>query len=60
VEHPSLKAQLDPIKVLYDDVKTKSLIRLQYAGLSKIEDPVGFAMDKYAYYACSKCEKVII
>ena len=69
MEHPSLKAQLDPIKVLYDDVKTKSLTRLQFEGLFKVEgiikpggtsyqDPAGFAMNRYAYYACSKCGKV--
>ena len=44
-------------------------MRLEYEGLHKAEaittpgarffkDPAGFAMDRYAYYVCYKCNKV--
>jgi RCR-type E3 ubiquitin transferase len=43
-------------------------MRLRYEGLEKceeisdegsqfFEDPAGYAMDRYAYYTCFKCEK---
>lgn len=46
-------------------------MRLEYEGLHKAEaittpgarfynDPAGFAMDRYAYYVCYKCKKVIM
>ena len=58
---------MDPIRALYEDVKRKALMRLEYEGLHKAEaittagarfhnDPAGFAMDRYAYYVCFKCE----
>lgn len=45
------------------------MMRLEYEGLHKAEaittrgarfykDPAGFAMDRYAYYVCYKCNKV--
>ena len=45
------------------------MMRLEYEGLHKAEaittrgarfykDPAGFAMDRYAYYVCFKCNKV--
>jgi E3 ubiquitin-protein ligase MYCBP2 len=54
---------------LYEQIKTKALTRLQHDGLFGAEDvtqpsgkyyndPAGFAMDKYAYYQCSKCSQV--
>jgi E3 ubiquitin-protein ligase MYCBP2 len=68
IEHVSLKWLLDPIEGLYEDVKKKSLMRLEYEGLSKCEavttkgarfynDLTGFAIDRYAYYVCFKCGK---
>ena len=68
VSHPALRKLLDPIDVLYDDVKKKALMRLEYEGLSKCDavvtkgarffnDPAGFALERYAYYVCFKCKK---
>ncbi|XP_013400127.1 E3 ubiquitin-protein ligase MYCBP2 [Lingula anatina] len=68
IDHPLLKDLLDPTRKLYDDVKRKALMRLEYEGLHKSEaittagarfynDPAGFAMDRYAYYVCYKCKK---
>lgn len=64
-----LRILLDPIRQLYEDVKRKALMRLEYEGLHKAEaittpgarfyqDPTAFAMDRYAYYVCFKCKKV--
>lgn len=68
IQHLSLKWLLDPIELLYEDVKKKALMRLEYEGLSKCEavitkgarfhnDPAAFAIDRYAYYVCFKCGK---
>ena len=35
IRHPALKPLMDPIDALYEDVKKKSLMRLEYEGLSK-------------------------
>lgn len=70
MDHSVLKDLLDPAQSLYEDVKRKALMRLEYEGLHKAEaittpgarfynDPAGFAMDRYAYYVCYKCNKVI-
>lgn len=63
-----LKDVLDPIRMLYEDVRRKAMMRLEYEGLHKAEaittlgtrfykDPSGYAMDRYAYYVCYKCKK---
>ncbi|KAL6484777.1 hypothetical protein MHYP_G00068220 [Metynnis hypsauchen] len=68
INHSVIKDLLDPIKELYDDVRRKALMRLEYEGLHKSEaittpgarfynDPAGFAMNRYAYYVCYKCKK---
>ncbi|XP_058885300.1 E3 ubiquitin-protein ligase MYCBP2 isoform X3 [Acipenser ruthenus] len=68
INHLMLKDLLDPIKELYEDVRRKALMRLEYEGLHKSEaittpgarfhsDPAGFAMNRYAYYVCYKCKK---
>ena len=68
IEHATLKDVLEPIRNLYEDVHRKALMRLEYEGLHKSEvittpgaryynDPAGFAMDRYAYYVCFKCNK---
>ncbi|XP_061164967.1 E3 ubiquitin-protein ligase MYCBP2-like [Saccostrea echinata] len=57
-----------PLVHLYEKIKTKALTRLQHDGLFQskditqpsggyYKDPAGFAMDKYAYYMCSKCQE---
>ncbi|XP_064481849.1 E3 ubiquitin-protein ligase MYCBP2-like [Ornithodoros turicata] len=66
--HHVLRGLLEPIKVLYEDVRRKALMRLEYEGLHRTEaitvsggrfhnDPAGFAMERYAYYVCYKCKK---
>ena len=58
--HPALLDLLGPIQALHDDVKRKSVMRLQYDG-AKVdgdsEKQAKVAMAKYAYYVCFKCEK---
>lgn len=57
IEHRSLEDSLKPIKNLFEDVKKKALMRLEYEGLYKCEaittpgnrfynDPTGYAIDK--------------
>lgn len=59
---------LTPIQELYKDVRRKALMRLEYEGLHNTEaivapgtkfhnDPALYAMDRYAYYVCYKCNK---
>lgn len=57
LEHTSLTSLLQPIKILYEDVKRKALMRLEYESLHRSKsiitpggrfynDPAGFAMEK--------------
>lgn len=57
IEHPSLLTLLENIQILYEDVKRKSLMRLEYEGLHKCKaittsggrfynDPIGYAFEK--------------
>lgn len=68
INHPVLSDVLGGIKTLYDDVKRKALMRLEYEGLHKApeittagskfySDPAQYAMHRYAYYVCYKCGK---
>lgn len=68
MEHAVLKDLLEPIRALFEDVKRKALMRLEYEGLHRAEaittpgarfydNPAGFAMERYAYYVCFKCKK---
>lgn len=68
--HPTLDELLTPIRELYKDVKRKALMRLEYEGLHTADvivtpgarfynDPAAYAMDRYAYYVCYKCNKVL-
>lgn len=69
MEHPVLSELLKPIKELFEDVRRKALMRLEYEGLHRAvaitspgarfhNDPAAYAMDRYAYYVCYKCNKV--
>lgn len=69
MEHEVLKDLLAPVEDLYKDVRRKALMRLEYEGLHTTEaivapgarfynDPATYAMDRYAYYVCYKCNKV--
>ncbi|KAG7189537.1 hypothetical protein KM043_017228 [Ampulex compressa] len=67
MEHSTLADQLASIKELYEDVRRKALMRMEYEGLHKAEtfgpsgrfqqDPAAYAMERYAYYVCYKCQK---
>ncbi|KAF7271207.1 hypothetical protein GWI33_015889 [Rhynchophorus ferrugineus] len=68
IKHPTLEELLEPIQDLFKDVKRKALMRLEYEGLHTVEavvtpgarfynDPASYAMDRYAYYVCYKCNK---
>ena len=53
---------LEPIQLLCEDVKRKALTRLHYEGRpvhdpSTVVDLAEYAMSRYAYYMCCKCEK---
>ena len=69
IAHAKLADVLDPVMELYEDVKRKCLMRLEYENLMKSEaitsptskfyqKPLDYAMWKYAYYVCHKCNKV--
>lgn len=58
-----MKDLLEPINALKDDVKRKAIMRLKYEGIDKgmIDDHKNlavYAMERYAYYVCCKCQKV--
>lgn len=63
-----LEELLTPVRELYNDVRRKALMRLEYEGLHNTEatitganchnDSASYAMDRYAYYVCYKCNKV--
>lgn len=58
--HDSMKVLFTPVWELMKDVRKKALMRLEYEGCpSNYEDPGTYAMEKYAYYVCFKCKKVI-
>lgn len=69
IQHDHLTELLAPIRDLYEDVRKKALMRLEYEGLHQAEalslpgsrfykDPEGYAIERYAYYVCYKCNKV--
>lgn len=68
LSHPSIQAKLEPIRELKDDIRRKATTRLKFEDKDKdpevtdkqskyYEDLEGYAMDKYNYYQCFKCEK---
>lgn len=57
IDHPSLVTFLDPIRLLFEDVQRKALLRLEFEGLNKCDaitcsdsrfyqNPAGFAMER--------------
>ena len=69
IGHPKLADVLGPVNELYEDVKRKSIMRLEYENKMSCEalvspsskfyqKPLEYAMWKYAYYVCHKCKKV--
>jgi len=68
IAHSKLSDVLDPVMELFEDVKRKCLMRLEYENQMKCEaitspsskfyqKPFDYAMWKYAYYVCYKCKK---
>nr|XP_018897368.1 PREDICTED: E3 ubiquitin-protein ligase MYCBP2-like [Bemisia tabaci] len=58
IEHPVLNDLLIPIRNLLEDVGRKALMRLEYEGLDRGRpDPASYAIERYAYYVCFKCNK---
>ncbi|XP_055618511.1 E3 ubiquitin-protein ligase highwire isoform X2 [Toxorhynchites rutilus septentrionalis] len=60
IQHKALADILEPIVALKTDVKRKALMRLDYEGFAKnleSKDLAAHAMERYAYYVCSQCEK---
>ena len=68
IEHESLREILTPLKNRRFDVKNKALMRLEFEGLVNnhsivtpgsafYKDPESYAINRYAYYVCSKCDK---
>jgi E3 ubiquitin-protein ligase MYCBP2 len=68
ISHKLLEDLTGPIEQLHEKVTRKALARLQYDNLQNsseivepggryFEDPEGFAMHRYAYYICHKCEE---
>jgi len=65
--HEMLAEYLAPINKLYEEVRKKALLRLEYEGLADAEElrqggsfyerPADFAMSKFAYYMCYQCQK---
>jgi hypothetical protein len=68
ISHPALSDVQEPIAKLYEDVKRKCLLRLEYENQMQCDEitspsskfyqkPLDYAMSKYAYYLCCKCKK---
>ncbi|KAL0852363.1 hypothetical protein ABMA28_000563 [Loxostege sticticalis] len=65
MDHWTLEDLLDPIRRLRDEVRRKALMRLEYEGAAvpgaargrPVLDPATYAMERYAYYVCHKCER---
>lgn len=68
INHVALSEYLQPIRELEELVKRKALARLEYEGqrdssviaLRYKNNATAYAMDKYAYYICFRCNKVIL
>ena len=68
MSHWTLEELLAPIRQLYEEVKRKALMRLEYEGCAlpggargkALPDPATYAMERYAYYVCHKCGKVSV
>eukprot|EP00047_Mylnosiga_fluctuans_P000811 m.202671 g.202671 ORF g.202671 m.202671 type:complete len:4234 (-) comp10109_c2_seq9:387-13088(-) len=61
LKHPILAPLVEPVRILYEEVRKKALLRLSYDGLeaqagATEAERAEFAIDKYAYYLCFKCK----
>jgi hypothetical protein len=68
IAHPALQKELGPVLALYQDIEAKALTRLKYMNLDNAKEikepgqpffnnPTGFALHKFCYYICYKCQK---
>jgi len=68
IAHEELGEVLESIIALKEEVERKALMRLEYDNLSQCQDitspggrfyqdPKGYAMNKFAYFLCYKCNK---
>ncbi|GMT09517.1 hypothetical protein PFISCL1PPCAC_813, partial [Pristionchus fissidentatus] len=68
IAHPSLSQLIEPLLSLKEDVEKKARMRLEYDGLLTcaavikqesefFNRPVDYAMDRYVYVLCYKCDK---
>lgn len=68
IAHPSLESELLPLLELYEDVRRKALLRIEYMNMANSEDVTveggawygnlqGYALDRLCYYPCFKCKK---
>lgn len=68
LSHPSIADKIEPIRTLKDDVRRKAVTRLKFENKHEdaevmdqeskyFGDPESYAMDKYNYYLCFKCDK---
>ena len=68
LEAPQLEKVFRPMMSLYEKVKTKALMRLEYENKSKVEaltdekskfyqKPSEYSLDRYTYYLCFKCNE---
>eukprot|EP00753_Platysulcus_tardus_P008318 PLAT15892.1.p1 GENE.PLAT15892.1~~PLAT15892.1.p1 ORF type:complete len:615 (-),score=134.59 PLAT15892.1:135-1763(-) len=66
IDHPLLRPILDPLRELRKTIMAKAVQRLKFEGMERDErllqpgpyyrKPAAYAMDKFAYYMCSRCE----
>ncbi|CAG0881435.1 unnamed protein product [Darwinula stevensoni] len=60
IDHYMLEELLGPVRALKKDVKRKGMMRLKYEATAlseSIKDPAAYAMERYAYYVCFKCQR---
>uniref|UniRef100_A0A2A4JU85 RCR-type E3 ubiquitin transferase n=1 Tax=Heliothis virescens TaxID=7102 RepID=A0A2A4JU85_HELVI len=63
MSHWTLEELLAPTRQLFEEVRRKALMRLEYEGGAlpargkQLPDPAAYAMERYAYYVCHKCQK---
>ena len=68
LEAPQLEKVFRPMMTLYEKVKSKAVMRLEYENKAKVEaltdekskfyqKPSEYALDRYTYYVCYKCNE---
>lgn len=68
MEHPTLTDTMAPMIKLFEDVKVKSIKRLEVEGMKNdprlsdptslyFQKPLDYALKSFAYYPCFKCKQ---